>query len=137
MRSRRYLRRDRAESIDGLQIENTVSALPPGIRAYFELPVTDPGRSGFGTGLYRAACEDQHRRCDDRCIPHVRQAVYRFVRTCLAANVPFKATAGLHHPLRCFKPLTYASDSPQGTMHGFLNVFLMTVCAGRIPDHVA
>lgn len=44
----------------------------------------------------------------------------------MAANVPFKATAGLHHPIRCFKPLTYAEDAPQGTMHGFLNMLLMT-----------
>jgi len=52
--------------------------------------------------------------------------VIRFVRTCLAANVPFKATAGLHHPIRCFRPLTYENNSPKGTMHGFLNLFVMT-----------
>src|SRR5437764_57457 len=52
--------------------------------------------------------------------------VIRFVRTCLAGNVPFKATAGLHHPIRCFRPLTYAENGPSGTMHGFLNLFLMT-----------
>jgi hypothetical protein len=38
--------------------------------------------------------------------------------------VPFKATAGLHHPLRSIHRLTYKDDSPSGTMHGFLNVFL-------------
>jgi len=38
--------------------------------------------------------------------------------------VPFKCTAGLHHPLRCRKPLTYEKDAPVGTMNGFLNVFL-------------
>ncbi len=54
------------------------------------------------------------------------KSVIRFLRTCLAANVPFKATAGLHHPIRCFKPLTYEPNSPKGTMHGFLNVFLTT-----------
>jgi hypothetical protein len=48
------------------------------------------------------------------------------VRTCLAGNVPFKATAGLHHPIRCYRPLTYAQGGPSGTMHGFLNLFLMT-----------
>lgn len=52
--------------------------------------------------------------------------IMRFVRTCLAANVPFKATAGLHHPIRCFKPLTYEPNAPKGTMHGFLNLFLAT-----------
>jgi len=53
----------------------------------------------------------------------------RFIRTCLAANVPFKATAGLHHPFRCKKPLTYEPDSPIGTMFGFLNVFVGTAFA--------
>jgi hypothetical protein len=38
-------------------------------------------------------------------------------------KLPFKATAGLHHPLRSLRPLTYAPDSPRAPMHGFLNVF--------------
>jgi hypothetical protein len=50
--------------------------------------------------------------------------VARFMRTCLAAGVTFKATAGLHHPLRAEKPLTYAPDAVKDKMHGFLNVFL-------------
>ena len=50
--------------------------------------------------------------------------VARFLRACKRAGVAFKATAGLHHPLRCVKPLTYAPDAPIGTMHGFVNVFL-------------
>lgn len=50
--------------------------------------------------------------------------VAAFLRACKSEGVAFKATAGLHHPLRCVKPLTYAADSPVGTMHGFLNVFI-------------
>jgi hypothetical protein len=44
---------------------------------------------------------------------------------CEAASmrVPFKATAGLHHPIRSVHALTYAQDSPRAAMHGFLNVF--------------
>jgi len=38
--------------------------------------------------------------------------------------MPFKATAGLHHPFRAEYRLTYAPDSPRGTMFGFLNLFL-------------
>lgn len=57
--------------------------------------------------------------------------VAQFLRACKAAGVAFKATAGLHHPLRCVKPLTYAPDAPTGTMHGFVNVFL----AAALLDH--
>ena len=53
--------------------------------------------------------------------------VLRFLRACTEARVPFKATAGLHHPLRAEYRLTYAPDSPRGTMFGFLNVFLTAV----------
>ena len=41
--------------------------------------------------------------------------VARFVRLCTALDIPFKATAGLHHPVR--------HDRDGFTMHGFLNVF--------------
>ena len=46
------------------------------------------------------------------------------LQACLAAGVPFKATAGLHHPLRGNYRLTYAPDSPHGPMYGFLNLLL-------------
>jgi hypothetical protein len=50
--------------------------------------------------------------------------VAAFLRACKERDVAFKATAGLHHPLRCVKPLTYEPNAPTGTMHGFLNVFI-------------
>jgi hypothetical protein len=57
--------------------------------------------------------------------------VAAFIDACRKAGVAFKATAGLHHPLRCLKPLTYEPEAPTGTMHGFLNVFM----AAALPDH--
>ncbi|NNE69601.1 MAG: hypothetical protein HKN29_04465 [Rhodothermales bacterium] len=44
-----------------------------------------------------------------------------FILACVAFDVPFKATAGLHHPVR--------HDRDGFTMHGFLNVFGATVLA--------
>ena len=37
-------------------------------------------------------------------------------------RLPFKATAGLHHPVRSLRPLTYEPESPIGVMHGFVNL---------------
>lgn len=50
--------------------------------------------------------------------------VVQFLRTCVGSGVPFKLTAGLHHPVRGTYPLTYAPDSARGTMYGYLNLFL-------------
>ncbi len=58
------------------------------------------------------------------------ETVAAFIRACKAEGVPFKATAGLHHPLRCVRPLTYEPNAPTGPMHGFINVFL----AAALPD---
>ena len=47
----------------------------------------------------------------------------RFLFEAAARRIAFKATAGLHHPIRAERALTYAPDSPRAPMHGFLNVF--------------
>jgi hypothetical protein len=52
------------------------------------------------------------------------EALLTFIEHACRENVPFKATAGLHHALRGEYRLTYDEDSPKGTMFGFLNVFL-------------
>lgn len=48
----------------------------------------------------------------------------QFIACCAAHHVAFKATAGLHHPLRGTYRLTYGDDAPRGEMFGFLNLFL-------------
>lgn len=111
------------------KIENTVRALPADITAYFEIALNE----NFVDLVSTLAIKGQRAKLRTGGVttgdfPSSKQII-RFVRTCMAANVPFKATAGLHHPIRCFKPLTYAPDAPQGTMHGFLNLLLMTAFA--------
>jgi hypothetical protein len=56
-------------------------------------------------------------------IPSVAD-VGTFIRACAERRLPFKATAGLHHPVRAEHPLTYETNAPRAVMHGFLNVFL-------------
>ena len=57
--------------------------------------------------------------------------VLEFLRLASERRIAFKATAGLHHPLRAMQRLTYKPDSPTATMHGFLNVF----CAAALLWH--
>ncbi|MFZ1701814.1 MAG: hypothetical protein WBO10_03015 [Pyrinomonadaceae bacterium] len=108
------------------KIENTSLQLPSGIITFFELGTGD----NFPDLVALVAEKGQNAKIrtggvTNDAFPGTKDII-RFVRTCLGANVPFKATAGLHHPIRCFRPLTYEPDSVKGTMHGFLNLFLMT-----------
>lgn len=102
-------------------------AIPQGMKTYVEIPVADDPQALI------AALAEHRLRAKIRtggvvpdAIPPVEH-VARFLRACYAAGVPFKATAGLHHPLRAEYALTYEPDSPRAVMHGFLNVFLAAV----------
>lgn len=57
------------------------------------------------------------------------EAVTDFLCEAAARRMAFKATAGLHHPIRSLQPLTYAPGSICSTMHGFVNVFVAAAFA--------
>jgi hypothetical protein len=57
------------------------------------------------------------------------EALSRFMTVCISRDVPFKATAGLHHPVRGSYRLTYEPQSPAALMHGFVN---LVVAAGLL-----
>ena len=105
------------------EIKQVAGIAPAGINVYFEMPLS--GRNDYIAMIAhcgrRAKIRTGGETADKFPTP---QSVVEFLRFCAAAKVPFKATAGLHHPLRSMHRLTYQADSPTGTMHGFLNVFL-------------
>lgn len=55
--------------------------------------------------------------------------VAAFITACAERRLPFKATAGLHHPVRAEYALTYEPDSPRALMHGFINVLMAAAFA--------
>lgn len=106
------------------QIEALQQVLPAGLTVYVEIPLKDDPAELIATlaetgGLAKARTGG----VTAEAFPSAFELA-RFIKACAKEEVPFKATAGLHHPLRGEYRLTYAPDSPSATMHGFLNVFL-------------
>ncbi len=104
-------------------IDNVLDRIPDLIFPFFEVAVTDDAR-----GLIAAiAGSDAGAKVRTG---GVAAAAYpspdhlaRFIAACASAGVPFKATAGLHHPLRHF------SEAVGTDEFGFLNVFTAGILA--------
>jgi len=107
-------------------IDEALDLVPDELFPFFELPVAEGADiRGFLTALAgsEAGAKIRTGGVTPEAFPSPR-AVAEFIAGCHAADVPFKATAGLHHPIRAEHNLTYEPESPRGVMHGFLNVFL-------------
>jgi hypothetical protein len=112
----------RAESVEA--IDRLLTAVPRWAPAYIEIPLDrDPAPLVAVIARHSGRAKARTGGVTPDAFPSA-EAVARFLRACTDAGVPFKVTAGLHHPLRAEYRLTYAPDSPHGTMFGFLNVFL-------------
>jgi hypothetical protein len=112
-------------------IDQTIHALPASLSAFLEMPFSGAGEliraiASSQTGNLRGKMRTGGITSD--LIPGSSQ-VAAFMAACAAARLPFKATAGLHHPLRAVYPLTYETSSTRDTMHGFLNVFTASIFA--------
>jgi hypothetical protein len=114
----------RASSADAIQ--ETMHLIPSELQAYFEIPIDrDPTALIAAIGREGARAKVRTGGVTRDGFPATADLL-RFLQACRSAGVPFKATAGLHHPLRAEYRLTYEPDSPTGTMFGFLNLFLAT-----------
>jgi hypothetical protein len=101
----------------------TYRALQPlGVETYFELVLDESWRDSVpaAIGAVAAVGGRVKLRCGGASIPSVEQ-VALVIACCREAGVPFKATAGLHHPVR------------RGEEHGFLNLLAATTAPpGRL-----
>jgi hypothetical protein len=106
------------------EIRKIANVVPHSIKTYVEIPIdNDPRELITALAAEKLRAKMRTGGATPESIPSAEH-VARFIRACYAANVAFKATAGLHHPLRSEHGLTYQPDAPRAVMHGFLNVFL-------------
>ena len=116
------------------QIPGTLGRIPVSLTAFLELPLDQC--EGFieslaGQGADNAFAKVRTGGVTRAMIPNVQQ-VSRFIACCAANSLGFKATAGLHHPVRADNRLSYDFDADHGTMHGFLNVFFAACFAKNL-----
>jgi len=105
-------------------VEDTIRRTPRQLQTYLEIPVErDPGELVAAIARLGGRAKVRTGGVTRDAFPSPGDLV-RFIAASVQARVPFKATAGLHHPLRAEYRLTYAGDSPRGAMFGFLNLFL-------------
>jgi len=95
-----------------------------GVTVYVELPVReDPSALIAALAAHGLRAKIRTGGVTPEAFPTPSEVV-RFLSACVQAGVPFKATAGLHHPMRGEYALTYEVTPPRGMMYGYLNVFL-------------
>jgi len=100
------------------EIDNALEQLPESIFPYFELDHRSDVR---GLVAAMAGMDAGAKIRTGGITPDLHptpEEVARFVLACASAEVPFKATAGLHHPLR------HHAESVGCDQFGFLNVFI-------------
>lgn len=108
--------------------------IPPGFVRHFEVPHRGPygplveaiGRIGTRAKIRTGGTKPELFPPGDHLGAFIRAAVHYCV--------PFKATAGLHHPWAGVYPLTYDPGTARHRMYGFVNVLLATAEAIRDLD---
>jgi hypothetical protein len=102
-------------------VKSLIESVPRGVEAYFEVPVT------WTDSSLLSAISDAGARVKLRMGGVVAEtfpsskATAVMLAELVARHISFKATGGLHHPIRSRHHFTYELNSPVGMMHGFLN----------------
>lgn len=111
------------------ELERAVRSAPAGVAVYVEIPVRDdPADLIAAAAGLGARVKVRTGGITPDAFPSLRDLA-RFIRSAADQGVPFKATAGLHHPIRGTYALTYEPASETATMYGYLNVFLAALFA--------
>jgi hypothetical protein len=103
-------------------IERMAARVPQPLIAYFEVSLDAHGPSTLEViSALGIRAKIRMGGVVSEAFPSISNVV-QMLAALAKLRLPFKATAGLHHPIRSCRPLTYEAQSAKGTMHGFLNL---------------
>jgi hypothetical protein len=107
-----------------VDVEDAAATFPAGFDLFVEPPLVNTP-AGFFESAARSGATAKLRTggTTPEQIPSP-SVLATGMAACHRAGLSFKATAGLHHPLRSDRPLTYDQDGPRAVLHGFLNVLV-------------
>ncbi|MHC4101702.1 MAG: hypothetical protein ACYSW1_12570 [Planctomycetota bacterium] len=106
-------------------IESALNLIPDELFPFFELSAAqDPRGLMAALAGSDAGAKVRTGGLEPQAVPKPEHLA-RFIAACSAAGLPFKATAGLHHPLR------HDSPAHRSKEFGFLNVFVAAVLADK------
>ena len=103
------------------EIVRLATRVPDGVIAYFELPMGASDAAFDAVEAARARIKLRLGGVSSDAFPST-QAVAHMLDQIARRRMIFKATAGLHHPVRAHYPVTGAPNSPTAVMHGFINL---------------
>ncbi len=104
-------------------IQSAAAMMPEGVFAFFEVPIDrDPSALIAAAADAGAGVKVRSGGVTADLYP-TSENLARFIAQCAEANVPFKATAGMHHPLR------HKNEASGAEEFGFLNVFIAACLA--------
>ena len=119
-----------ARAEDPVQIERVVSGMPAHCNVYFEIPLgPDSVRLLDAIVATGARAKLRMGGLVAEAFPSA-DAIVGILQQVIERHILYKATAGLHHPMRSHHPYTYLPGGPSGMMHGFINL----LCATAILD---
>lgn len=103
-----------------------LKALPEDLARYIEIPLASPPGPFLDVLRVEGAYAKIRMGGTSPELVPAPERVLTFLEAQHGAGVAFKATAGLHHPVRGRFALTYAPNSPTERMFGYLNLFTAT-----------
>lgn len=113
-------------------IDAALDALPDDIFPFFEIAASSDPRGMIAAMVGSDAGAKIRTGGETPDMVPRPEDVARFIAACASSGVPFKATAGLHHPLR------NVDETVGAMMYGFFNVFMAAALAHQadfeVPD---